>query len=214
MNEGVVFWQEKNVSEAETLFGRAETVLLSMSPSAQAASFEFEPRLCQLYMNWGGLLFELGRSKQAIERLDQGLQRAEPRLRNEPNDAAVKRTCLELHGNRGFALSALGKHRESAEEWQRVSELSEQTVPSDVRVRLAMELLESGETERALSQSRTLKNETGISVIACYNLCCLLARNTIARTGLNTRPDQSKVDELTAEALRRLPGGGECRVLS
>ena len=180
MNEGVMLWQQKKHSEADERFGRAETVLLSMSSDRRDATEEFKPRLCQLYMNWGGLLYESRRFEQAVSVIDKGLSRMDARLRIEPNDAGARQTCLKLHGNRGFALAAIGKHRESAGEWKRMVDLSTPPAPDDVQARLAIELLYADDLDAALAQAQLVQPVQSVSTPDRYNLACIFSRAAAA----------------------------------
>ena len=157
ISEGLTLWQEQQSSQAEAVFRRAEQVLLSVYPGFEGQYDRFDVVLGQLYVNWGGMLHTSSRFAEAITRADAGLSRVEPFLRNEPNDGVARDTCLKLHGNRGYALMGLERHRESAAEWARVLELSPQPVPPTYRVQLAIELLKAGEVARALTQARLLQ---------------------------------------------------------
>jgi hypothetical protein len=95
-------------------------------------------------------------------------------LRTEPNDANARGIGLSLHGNRGYALSALGRHQESAKEWARVVELSKQPVPPEYRVRLAVELISAGDTGQA--EAQLAQPISGISGNDCYNFACIFSR--------------------------------------
>ena len=76
--------------------------------------------LGHLNVNWVGMLWELMRYDQAVARADKAIDRIEAYLAAEPGDAIGRDICLKLHGNRAHALSAQGKHKESAADWTRV----------------------------------------------------------------------------------------------
>jgi tetratricopeptide (TPR) repeat protein len=124
---------------------------------------------------WGGILLRLGRYEEAIVRADSGLNRLEPYLKVEPNDTIARQLCLNLHGNRAYALVGLQKHAEAAAEWTRVVELAAVPVPEDYRVRLAIELAQTGDLARALAQVDLVKGSKETSGNDCYNLGCLYA---------------------------------------
>ncbi len=175
INEGLTFWQEQQSSQAEAVFRRAEQVLLSVSPVVGGEYDSIDVALGQLYVNWGGMLHTFSRFAEAITRADTGLSRVEPFLRNEPNDGFARDVCLKLHGNRGYALMGLEKHRESAAEWDRVLELSPHPVPPVYRVQMAIELLKAGEVARALTQARLLQPGPDVTGADRYNLGCVFA---------------------------------------
>ncbi len=212
MNEGVVLWGEKSHSPAEERFHQAEKKLLSLPPDQLDPDGNTDVALGLLYMNWGGMLFMLGRFDEAIARADAGIKRVEACLQTEPNDASVRRTCLELHGNRGYALLGLGRHQESAKEWTRVVELSDPPVPAEYRIRLAIELVSAGEVGQALAQAQVVQPAPGISGVDCYNLGCLFSLCARAvRKDTGRSPDQraNLAESHIAEAIRWLKAAGE-----
>ena len=176
MNEGVILWGQKT-SQAEKLFQEAERLLLSIPPDHRNEGGNAVITLGQINLNWGGMLQTLTRSNEAIARSDAGLKQVEPYLRIEPNDVVAQEVCFKLHGNRGLALSGLGRHRESADDWVRVVELSTQPVPTEYRLRLAIELVYAGELVRALAQAQLVKPSPDISGEDCYNLACIYSRS-------------------------------------
>jgi eukaryotic-like serine/threonine-protein kinase len=212
MNEAVMFSNEQQIKAAEGLFGQAEKVLLAISPDERAATENLVSRLSQLYMNWGGMLCNAKRFDEALARVDDGLRRIEPYLRTEPNDAGARQTCLELHGNRGLALSGLGKHRESADEWKRVLELSREPVPSYLRIQLALELLYAGQLDQALKQAQLVQPAPGITDGDRYNLGCLFSlAAAAARKDASSSPGKGEivVESHILESLRWLKSASE-----
>ena len=194
MNEGVMFWKEQKISEAEGRFSRAEKVLLEISPEERVAAEDYESKCSLLYMNWGGMLYESRRFDDAVARTSDGLSRLEPHLRSDPNDASARQTCLELHGNRGLALSFLGKHRESADDWKRVVELSSEPVPSGYRIRLAVELISSGQLDQALTQAQHVKpSRRSPAKIVTTSPASIPVRRPMSTTRKASRPTSKRV---------------------
>jgi eukaryotic-like serine/threonine-protein kinase len=178
-NEGVNLWNQGDNARAEERFRRAEQLLLSLSPERHDV-FENEAiTLGRIDVNWCGMLNGTSRFDDAVTRADAGLRRLEQYLRAEPNDSVARETCLKLHGNRGLALSVLGKHRESADEWKRVVEISSEPVPSGHHVRLAIELIAADQPVRALAQAQLVKPTPEISGEDCYNLGCIYSRSAV-----------------------------------
>jgi tetratricopeptide (TPR) repeat protein len=176
MNEGVMLWGQSKITQAEEKFQSAEKILLSIRPEERFTQGNGDPALGMVYMNWSGMLHLSGNYKEAIARADAGLSRIEPYLKTEPNDAPARDLCLKLHGNRAYALSALGKHRDSAADWIRVVGLSPEPVPAGYRTRLAIELLGSDKIEQALIQARLVQPSTAIPGYDRYDLGCIFAR--------------------------------------
>ncbi len=132
-------------------------------------------------------------------------------LRVEPNDAVAREVCLKLHGNRGNSFSVLGKHRESAEDWARVVELSNPPVPAAYRVRLAIERIASDDLARALVQAEIVPPAPRIIGEDCYNLACIFSRSASAiRNDQSIASDQrAKREAHIANALRWLKAAAE-----
>ena len=176
INEGRAFWGDHDWSRAEDDFRQASQCYFR-------ARRILEPRdssdvlLAQLYVNWTGLMLGLDRFDEVFEKADEGLKRIEQLLRAEPDEGVLRETCLQLHGNKAYAL-AKGKHRESAESWARVLELSPQPIPDAHRAQLAIELLlQSDQLSSALlRQAQLVKGTKGITGRDRYNLACLYAR--------------------------------------
>ncbi len=175
MNEGVNLWGQ-NPTEAEKRFHEAEQVVLSIPPDRRDERGNSVITLGQINLNWGGMLHNLGRFDEAIARSAAGLKEVEPYFRIEPNDSVAREVCLKLHGNRGLALGAKEKHREAADDWKRVVELSKDPVPPAYRVRWAIELVGDNDVAGALSQAQLVKTAPDISGEDCYNLACIFAR--------------------------------------
>jgi serine/threonine protein kinase len=212
MNEGVMFCSEQRIDEAEASFRRAEERLQSMSQNEHVAAEDFVSRLSQLYMNWGGMLCNAKRFEEALARVDQGLNLLGPHRRSEPNDAGARQTCLELHGNRGLALSGLGKHHESIDEWKQVIELSREPVPAYHRIQLAMELVKAGEHAGASAQARLVQAARDLSGLDRYNLGALFAVcAAAARNDPSVLPDKRSrlVDSHISDALHEFRNAAE-----
>ncbi len=120
INAGVLHWNERENSQAQADFRRAEGLLATSLSESQAPRENAVVTLALLNVNWGGMLHTLGRDAEAIARADAGLARLEPYLRLEPNDDEARGICLKLHGNKALALSVIGKHRDAADDWQRL----------------------------------------------------------------------------------------------
>ena len=212
MNEGVTFRSEQKISEAEERFGRAEKLLLTCLTAERGAAEDFDLKLSQLYTNWGGMLNESGHFDEAVTRLGAGLNQLEPHLQIDPNDAGARQTCLTLHGNRALSLSNLGKHRESADDWKRVVELSSEPVPFVHRIRLAFELIYAGLRDQALAQAQLAKPDPGDPGGDCYNLGCLYSVCAASvRKDSSVSPAQRSrlVDSHIKDAMRWLRSAGE-----
>jgi hypothetical protein len=141
--------------------------------------------------------------------------RLEPYLKLEPNDATARDICLKLHGNRAHALGGLQKHAESATEWARVLELSPKPIPDEYRIRLALELVPSGELARALEQAERVKSTSGMPADDRYNLACLyaLCAGSVVKDGNISTPDRSRlVDSHTTNALAWLKSAHDAGV--
>jgi tetratricopeptide (TPR) repeat protein len=190
-NEAVTLWNAGKPAEADERFRQLEPRVLSL-PGEQRDSLG----AAQLYVSWSGVLCDLKRFDDAVSRADAGLAQIQPYLQLEPNDAEARLLCLMLHGNRGHALTGLGKYRESVEEWRVVMNLSGQDVVTESRVGLAFALLGAGEFEQAVAEAQKVKAGDNVSAVECYNLACIFAR-AAAACG-NTRVPQ---DERTRCAL-------------
>jgi len=175
INEGVILWQLARIKDAEERFLRAEKILHSVPADQGDIYHNVGDTFGELNISLSGMLLQSGRFREAIARTDAGLSRLEPYLKTEPNHAVVREDCLKLHGNRAYALSGLGKHRESAAEWTQVVELSPEPVPAEYRIWLAIELIRSGERARALAEAQLVKANPNITPEHLYNLGCVFA---------------------------------------
>jgi len=196
MNEGVILWGEDK-AEAEKRFQRAEKALLSVPSEQRNVGGNVDLAFGMLYVNWGGMLHMMDRFDDAIKRADEGLDRAEPYYRSEPNHVVARKICLSLHGNKAYALTGLEKHRESADEWVKVIGLSPDPVPTAYRIRLAIERAYAGDHSGALAQAQLIKEAQDAAVEDCYNLGCIFARSAEA-----VRKDS----QLAPEKRKRLAG--------
>jgi len=215
VNEGVILWHESNHQAAEDRFRQAEKLFLSVSPGARQIAGSADLALAQLYINWGGMLHQLGRFDEAIARADAGLSQVEPHLLTEPNDVEARDVCLKLHGNKAYALMGQEKHSDSAKEWLRVVELSPQPVPASYRIRLAIELQQAGEPAKALAQARLVQQGNHVTGVDCYNLAYLFALSATAAQNDRRKPAERRAqisELLIADALRWLELGGEAGV--
>jgi tetratricopeptide (TPR) repeat protein len=154
--------------------------------------------MAEIYLNWSGMLHPIGRANESIARADLGLELLEPYLRAEPDDLAVREINLKLHGNRAYALAAAGRHLEAAGERTKVIELSPQPVPPGYRIRLAVDLLRAGETERAMIQAQLLKPAPEVSAYDRYNLGCLYCLCAVA-----AQSDKHAAPEVRTRLFRR-----------
>jgi tRNA A-37 threonylcarbamoyl transferase component Bud32/tetratricopeptide (TPR) repeat protein len=168
LNEGLVLWGRNNF-QAEEKFREAEALMLSIPPDRRDDGSNSVLAFARIYVNWGGVLNSMNRLDDAITRSDAGLKILEPYLRNEPNDLEARMVKLHLHGNRANSFAAKGKHRESADDWARVVELSAQPVPPAFRIDLAIALVRSGEIARASAQARLLPAAQIVSGKDRYN---------------------------------------------
>jgi len=212
-NEGVVFWGQQDHLQAENRFREAERLLLSAPPDLpdpDGAGPAYGYGL--LMMNWGGMLHEMGRFDEAIGRVDAGLRQFEPRLKIEPNDVRTREICLQLHGNRGYALMGAGRNREAADEWVRVLELSPEPVPPHYRITLAMARVKAGEDAKALEQARLAEKSPDIRDEDRYNLACLFSLFAAsAQNDIRSSPDQRTrfVESHVSNALHWLKSAAE-----
>jgi serine/threonine protein kinase len=159
INEGMTLWHENKPSLAEEKFRRAAKILLDIPPEQHQIGGNIDITLAQLYSNWSGALLFADRCDEAISRATAGLARIEPYLKIEPNDADARHACVCLHGNRALALAELNRHRESAAEWARVVEMNPPPVPPRYRIAWAIELVESGEPDRAADAAKSLNSD-------------------------------------------------------
>jgi serine/threonine protein kinase len=207
MNAGFLFWAEKDFSNAENHFGKAESLLLSVPENQRMIGEGVDFAIGQLNLNWGGMLQTMGRYKDALERGNAGLIRIEPKLAIEPNDASLRELCYQLHGNRAYALMGLERPGESAKEWERVIELAPHPVPVGFRVRLSIALVSAGDVARALSQAELLQVDSSISAGDRYDLSCVyaLAATAIRRDhGLDVSERGRLVESRVSKSFRWL----------
>lgn len=165
MNDGVTHWNLNQFTQAESRFREAERLFATIP-----AEILGHVSLGNLYLNWSGLLYTVRRFDEAINRAESGLKVLDRDVKLEPNDTIVVETCLKLHGNRALALGAAGRHGEAAREWTRVIELSSTPVPPDCRLNLAIELIKSGETDRASRQIGLVNRTELVGGLDRYNL--------------------------------------------
>ena len=211
INLGNALWHTRKYPAAEQSFRRAEEILLSDDTKVLTPR-HLTSLVGPLNVNWSGMLNGIGRSNEALSRVDAGLSRLEPYARLEPLDEQARDLCLKLHGNRAHALAALGRHRDAAQEWTRVVELSPQPVPASYRIFLGFELLHSGELDGALTQTELVKSYPEISAADKYNLGCifsLLARAAKKKPELSQDERSHLIDAHIAEALRWLKVAAE-----
>jgi tetratricopeptide (TPR) repeat protein/predicted Ser/Thr protein kinase len=208
INLGIAFWRIQKYPAAEQSFRRADELLLSDDAKVLAPA-EVVSFVGHVNVNWSGMLKAVGRCNEAIARADAGLSRLEPYCRLEPLDDLARDLCLKLHGNRANSLGATGRHREAADEWRRVVELSAQPVPARYRIFLAGELVHSGELDGALAQTKLVKTDSPIAGEEQYNLGCvfaLLATAVRGNTQLLPEKRAPLVEARIADALRWLEG--------
>jgi tetratricopeptide (TPR) repeat protein/tRNA A-37 threonylcarbamoyl transferase component Bud32 len=174
-SKGVMHWQSGEFTVAEADFRRAGSLLEQGAPATNTKDNAAIATIAigQLNACWGGMLLTTGHPDEAIARSGAGLSSIEAYLRAEPDDREARDLCLKLHGNRAYALGALGRHGEASQDWERVVQLSSLPVPVSYRVRLAIELLLIGETARALDQAKLVNPSSEISGDDRYNLGCL-----------------------------------------
>jgi eukaryotic-like serine/threonine-protein kinase len=179
--EGIASWHERDYAGAEERFRRAEAIFISLPPEKCDPWMNVAIELARIHVNWSGMSHLLQRYDEAIAHADRGLAHIKPYLHDEPNDAIARNLCLMLHGNRGHALSGLGRYRESLEEWRHVMTLSGEDVATECRVGLAVGLLGAGEVELAVAEAQKVKERRDVSAGKCYNLACIFARAAAAR---------------------------------
>ena len=179
-NLGVIYWKERDLQQAEVRFRRAEELLLATVNGVRDPDREAVIAVAQVSVNWVGLLWEQKHNDQAVARANTAIERLESYVRNEPNDQVARELFLKLHGNRGQALSALGRYRESANDWTKVVELSSEPVPAYHRITLALHLLKSGELDRAIAEARLAEKGSALSGEDLYNLACVYTRAVAA----------------------------------
>ena len=212
INLGVALWGTGENSQAEESFRRAEDILASEAKDHREPVGKVALLAAQLNLNWSGMLHLLGRDTEAIERADAGLSRLAPYLRIEPNDDEARDACHKLHGNRAYALSSLGRHRESADEMARCAELSPQPVSPGFRILWARELLDTGEIAGALSQLKLVKSVSKLNGSECYNLACCLcvyAQRLQKDTRMSLEQRERLVESHILEALQWLKSAAD-----
>ncbi len=180
INKGVVLWGSRKFALAEEIFRRAEGLLISLAAGPEKPNVGVTFCMAELYLNWSGMLHTIGRAKESIARADLGLELVEPYVRAEPHDVAARAVDLKLHGNRAYALAASGRHLEAAGEWTKVIALAPQPVPAGYRIRLAVDLLRAGETDRAMIQAQLLKPAPDVTAEDQYNLGCFYCLGAVA----------------------------------
>jgi eukaryotic-like serine/threonine-protein kinase len=207
MNDGVTLWNMNQFLQAEARFREVEELMLAVPPEVRN-----NVSLGLLYVNWSGVLIYLNRFQESVDRANAGLSLVEAYLRIEPNDAIARDVCLKLHGNQGLALSASGKHGESADQWKRVLELSSESVPPGPRVRLALERLYAGQRDQALKEAQPVQPAPDIADEDRYNLGCLFSLGAAAaREDLSISPDKRAklVKSHIVDSLRWLKSASE-----
>jgi hypothetical protein len=163
------------------------------------------------------VLYCLKRYDDAIARCDAGLGLVDAYLSKEPNDAPARRVAMRLHGNRAVSLKDLGRHRESAEDWARVVELSPDPVPPGFRIQWAVELLKSNEPSRAAAQIQLVKQDKVVRDADCYSFCVYFAIcGAAARNDARAAPAQRAilVETHVKDALRWLKSTAETGVFN
>jgi tetratricopeptide (TPR) repeat protein len=193
-NLGIIHWGQKEPLQAEKEFRRAEELLLSQAPDVHLLGEAVDTELASLALNWSGMLCECGRFDEAIQKADAGLDRVEPHLRLEPNDAHARLISHHLHGNKAEALSRQGKHDDSAREWARVIELSDRPIPLKPRVLIAIELTRTRKLPRALSYIQDVKPSDSASDEDCYNFARLYSLWAVAARDDPSLPPKQRTD--------------------
>jgi eukaryotic-like serine/threonine-protein kinase len=190
-NLGVILWGTKEYSQAEASFRRAEDILRTKGNDVREPVENVAISVGQLNVNWGGMLLQLGRFSEVIAKADSDLNQLESYLRIEPHDEEARNICLKVHGNRAYALGESGRHREAADDWARVVELSPEPVSPAFRIGWAHELIEAGETARGFTQIQLVKSMSALSGEDRYNLACCLCLYAVAtRKDSRISPDQ------------------------
>jgi tetratricopeptide (TPR) repeat protein/tRNA A-37 threonylcarbamoyl transferase component Bud32 len=175
LNLGIVRKAEGDLAGAEAGFRRAVEALNTKAPDVRLPGENLDIDLGVVHANLSALLCESGKYKETIDDLDPVIERVDAYRRLEPNDAGARRTSLALHGNRAIALSALGKHAESLQEWDLVNKLSDQPAPVKIRAGLGLELARNRKLDRALGFADEVKQTEGVAGDDCYTLACLYA---------------------------------------
>jgi tetratricopeptide (TPR) repeat protein len=190
-NLGVIHWKAREFSRAEEEFRRALAILDSKAPDIRLPGESLEQAIGLAYVNWSAMLFETGRLEDAILKAGDGIERIDPYVNTEPNDAGARRIALSLHGNRALALSGGRRHAESARDWEQVIRLADQPAPLAYRLLLAIEVARNRERGRALGYVQELKSSDGIARDDCYNVACVHALcAAAARADNGLRPEQ------------------------
>jgi hypothetical protein len=187
----VIHWKERDYPQAEQRFHQAEELLIAPKSDAGGQDREITITLAQVNVNWVGLLWETKKHDQAIARATSAIQAHEPYLRIEPNDQVARDFCMKLYGNRSHSFGALGKGRESAQDWAKVVELAPEPVPPQYRIMFGLKLLKIGELDRAVSQVDLAKKAAGGSREDLYDLACFYSR----AAGSVLRDDRRKKNE-------------------
>ena len=214
VNLGVIQWQEHAYVEAENSFRKGEELLKIARTSPVDSSREPLFSLGHLNVNWVGMLWEQQKYDQAVARANGAIDLIESYVRKEPNDALARDICLKLHGNRGHALEAQGKHKESAADSARVVELASEPAAASYRIVLAVELLQTGDLERAVAEAERAMGTPGLGAGELYNIGCVFSLAAAAANSdkLASREvrgaAQSSHTSRASRALRKAAGGG------
>jgi hypothetical protein len=99
-----------------------------------------------------------------------------------------------LHGNKAYALAGDEHHAESVKEWARVIDSSDQPVPLEPRVQIAIELAHIRKRAQALSHVQDVESSEGVSGDDCKNLAHLYTLCVAAARDDGTIPPEQRKD--------------------
>lgn len=171
-NMGIIYWTTGRLDQAERTLRRAWD---SLGAQAEAPAGRTRGLLArwQVALNLSGVLNDLGRPIDSVQLTTEALATLDAYLKQDPNDAECRSISRMLHGNRAIALGRLNRHRESAQDWQRLVSLSDPPVPLAHRIAFAIESLAAGDRPTAEGVADQITFETARSAVDRYNAACV-----------------------------------------
>jgi tetratricopeptide (TPR) repeat protein len=172
VNLGLVYESTRGPKAAERAYRRVE-VLLGRPQGRNPARPEKALTLAAGLNNWGRLLKNTSRPRDALRPLGRAVELAEGVLRREPLYRRAGETAFFAHSVRAQAYDALGRYGEAVRDWRRAVELS----PADPIVRLgrALSLAHNGEYRRAAADAEALLQGPKVPADTRWDVACFYA---------------------------------------